>query len=464
MTQQVTDKLEPDTWYTFSFMLKGAATCSPLKTFVYPNACVEYTRDGEVGNSPGDVYCLWTATTEWKKHVVKFKTPQIIDKTYPIRLIFRIEPQDSAEFFVYVSQIKLEKGNESTAWNDGDTTKKLYDTGIDIQKRKIDITADTLTVRNNSGMQVFGSDVNGNLDVTAAISALSLNVKDLDGHVRLRFAMNNEQNRTIFVNDVEQPLLYNNDYPADTPMLIILDTAGNVIYSVAMTGVRGYASFDTLKEYKSGFGTDIVNFVSIDLYYNRATTLQRLKRQYYTDYNFQYGYVGTLYDSVDTIVPDAVLTTQYSQHGVSRDVFYGEPLTESLQSLYTVSAATNHKPVRTRTASIFKSAVTSGVNENKIYISSQHDNGECFVCWRTYEQYIKFISTFTLWVEDRRNSFSIDSFYSYVQAQIPNGSDAGQFNLEQTLVNYLGRYYYDDYCQFLIDDCYEPEPEMTDAN
>lgn len=465
MTQQVTDKLEPDTWYTFSFMLKGAATCSPLKTFVYPNACVEYTRDGEVGNSPGDVYCLWTATTEWKKHVVKFKTPQIIDKTYPIRLIFRIEPQDSAEFFVYVSQIKLEKGNESTAWNDGDTTKKLYDTGIDIQKRKIDITADTLTVRNNSGMQVFGSDVNGNLDVTAAISALSLNVKDLDGHVRLRFAMNNEQNNTVFIDDVEQQQLYNYDYPADTPMLIILDTEGRVIYSVAMTGARGYASYDNLLEYVSGFGTENLKTKDVQLYYDRAVSLPRMQRPYFTDYNFQYGYRGTLVGIENIAAPAVEITAPNSLHGAVRDIFVNESLTVRRISLYTVNATTHYKPVRGQSVIEYSCATSRGTIQHSVYISNDHTtNGECAACWDTYNDYLMFISTMTEFINHNNVPYSlIDNIYSLIATTVQGESqESGTLRFHEIAHRTIGSTNWNRYCQFLIDNNYDVESEMIE--
>lgn len=465
MIQQITDKLEPDTWYTFSFMLKGAATCSPLKTFVYPNACVEYTRDGEVGNSPGDVYCLWTATTEWTKHVVKFKTPQIIDKTYPIRLIFRIEPQDSAEFFVYVSQIKLEKGNESTAWNDGDTTKKLYDTGIDIQKRKIDITADTLTVRNNSGMQVFGSDVNGNLDVTAAISALSLNVKDLDGHVRLRFAMNNEQNNTVFIDDVEQQQLYNYDYPADTPMLIILDAEGHVIYSVAMTGARGYASYDNLLEYVSGFGTENLKTKDIQLYYDRAVSLPRMQRPYFTDYNFQYGYRGTLVGIENVAAPAVEITAPNSLHGVVRDIFVNESLTVRRISLYTVNATTHYKPVRGQSVIEYSCATSKGTIQHSVYISNDHTtNGECAACWDTYNDYLMFISTMTEFINHNNVPYVlIDNIYSLVAVTVQGESqESGTLRFHEIARRAIGSTNWNGYCQFLIDNNYDVESEMIE--
>ena len=463
MCQEITDKLEPDTWYTLSFMLSGTANCEALQTWIYPNACSEYSVDGGDAITSGiDPGFRWTAGA-WKRHTIKFKTRMTLDTTTPIKLLFRIQPQTSAEFFVYVSQIKLERGEGYTAWNDGNISEKLYDTGIDITKRKIDITADTLTVRNNHGDKVFGSDANGNLDVTAAISALSLNVKDLNGHVRLRFAMNNEQNRTVFIDDVEQPLLYNNDYPADTPMLIILDAAGNVIYSVAMTGARGYASYDNLLEYVSGFGTENLKTKNIQLYYDRAVALPRMQRPYFTDYNFQYGYRGTLIGNETLTPPADALTTPTSIHGVVRDIFVNESAEAHRWSLYTVNNTTQYKPRRDTSIVEYSCAISKGTTVHSVYISDNYTvNGECAMCWDSYNDYLTFISTLAEFKRVSNAGYGdASTFYEYISTVVKEETGpTGSIRLHELLHQWLGAYYYDQYCQFLIDNYNESESEM----
>lgn len=185
LCQDITDKLEPNTWYTFSFMLSGTANCEALQTWVYPNVCSEYSVDDSVvvtsGADPGH---RWTAGA-WRHHTIKFKTRTILDTTTPIKLLFRIQPQTSAEFFVYVSQIKLEKGESCTAWNNGNLPKKLLATGIDIQKGIISMVANNLMLYNNTGERNLFADQHGNLTVRGNISANSFAAKEGDLEIKL---------------------------------------------------------------------------------------------------------------------------------------------------------------------------------------------------------------------------------------------------------------------------------------
>lgn len=185
LCQEITDKLEPDTWYTFSFMLSGTANCEALQTWVYPNVCSEYSVDDSVvvtsGVDPGH---RWTAGA-WKRHTIKFKTRMVLDTTTPIKLLFRIQPQTSAEFFIYVSQIKLEKGENCTAWNNGNLPKKLLATGIDIQKGIISMVANNLRLYNNAGERNLFADQYGNLTVRGNISANSFAAKEGDLEIKL---------------------------------------------------------------------------------------------------------------------------------------------------------------------------------------------------------------------------------------------------------------------------------------
>ena len=67
-----------------------------------------------------------------------------------------------------VKQIKFEEGATMTDWteNSGDMVSKqaLLDTGIDIQNKKVTVTADNFIVQNNSGKQTAMIDGNGKLN------------------------------------------------------------------------------------------------------------------------------------------------------------------------------------------------------------------------------------------------------------------------------------------------------------
>lgn len=185
LCQEITDKLEPDTWYTFSFMLSGTANCEALQTWVYPNVCSEYSVDDSVVVTSGvDPSYRWTAGA-WKRHTIKFKTRMVLDTTTPIKLLFRIQPQTSAEFFIYVSQIKLEKGENCTAWNNGNLPKKLLATGIDIQKGIISMVANNFRLCNNAGEYNLFADQYGNLTVRGNVSANSFVAKEGDLEIKL---------------------------------------------------------------------------------------------------------------------------------------------------------------------------------------------------------------------------------------------------------------------------------------
>ena len=67
-------KIEPSTWYTFSFYAKGIG-CT---TYIYPS-CVDTSADFFIDGVkqetvPGDAAKAWTFTSNWVRHTVTFKT------------------------------------------------------------------------------------------------------------------------------------------------------------------------------------------------------------------------------------------------------------------------------------------------------------------------------------------------------------------------------------------------------
>ena len=112
-------KLEPSTWYTFSFWAKG----DNVATFIYPsvfdNTSICY-KDGvmQSANTLGsDAYILWSLNGTWKRHTFTFKTKSTIGNANQ-HLLFRLYPKASASTSntVYICMPKLEVGMQATSY------------------------------------------------------------------------------------------------------------------------------------------------------------------------------------------------------------------------------------------------------------------------------------------------------------------------------------------------------------
>ena len=113
-------KLEPSTWYTFSFWAKGDYN---IATFIYPSV-FDYTSicyiDGvmQAANTRGDdAYINWTLYSAWKRHTFTFKTKSSISGADQY-LLFRLYPKTSSYTSnrVYICMPKLEVGMQATSY------------------------------------------------------------------------------------------------------------------------------------------------------------------------------------------------------------------------------------------------------------------------------------------------------------------------------------------------------------
>jgi hypothetical protein len=113
-------KLEPSTWYTFSFWAKGDYN---IATFIYPSV-FDYTSicyiDGvmQAANTRGaDAYINWTLYSAWKRHTFTFKTKSSISGADQ-SLLFRLYPKSSSSTVnrVYLCMPKLEVGMQATSY------------------------------------------------------------------------------------------------------------------------------------------------------------------------------------------------------------------------------------------------------------------------------------------------------------------------------------------------------------
>jgi hypothetical protein len=116
-------KIEPSTWYTFSFYAKGIG-CT---TYIYPS-CVDTSADFFIDGVkqetvPGDAAKAWTFTSSWVRHTVTFKTKSNFYNSsageYSTQsILFRLTPKTStsASNYAYICMPKLEVGMMATAY------------------------------------------------------------------------------------------------------------------------------------------------------------------------------------------------------------------------------------------------------------------------------------------------------------------------------------------------------------
>lgn len=172
----LTDRLEPDTWYTLTFWAKGALTnltgtanMPALRPMFYSHGDVwgsagrgaamrtdcnslQGTDDQNSDNdlfwaTAGDGFNTITLTSSWTRYMFMFKTATELKGD--ILIGFRATKAGA----YYVCQPQLEKGTVATAFCTGfrEVTKQaLLDTGIDIDGNGITLTGKT-KIQDNSG-------------------------------------------------------------------------------------------------------------------------------------------------------------------------------------------------------------------------------------------------------------------------------------------------------------------------
>ena len=112
--------------------------------------------------------------------------------------------------YIKISRLKVERGDTATAWTPrtGTIDQRLLDTGIDIESRKVTVTADNFVVRNNAGETTAMIDGNGKL-ATKIINADELITKRL-------IAVNEAGQVVSTINIVSQDGRYYTHYPVDS--------------------------------------------------------------------------------------------------------------------------------------------------------------------------------------------------------------------------------------------------------
>lgn len=147
--------------YTLSFMAKGTGN---LDVYLFnDNLDVSLFSEftGHQRNT-ADGNATLGLTPEWKKHTVRWRTKSARTLSWAY-VLFRVFAPSEA----YIAQPKLEKGCVATEWTEGDgdmvSAKALLATGVDVENRKVTITADNVQVQNNSGETTMLLNVEGKI-------------------------------------------------------------------------------------------------------------------------------------------------------------------------------------------------------------------------------------------------------------------------------------------------------------
>lgn len=151
--------------YTLSFMAKGSGRISG---YMYHGTGIRMrceNSDGLSRTDVGDGSSAVTLTSEWRRYWIHWRNKGTGKANY---MLLRLLSGGTAT----IAQPKLEVGANVTDWLEGSETltedrsteARLLDTGFDIKKGTIDMTADKFTLRNNHGEKSFDVDEDGNLE------------------------------------------------------------------------------------------------------------------------------------------------------------------------------------------------------------------------------------------------------------------------------------------------------------
>ena len=267
--------------YTLSFMAKGSGS---ITCYMY---CAEDNTskisiedsDGNIGLLHADGNTNLNLASTWKRYWVHWRP---IASPNPTDVLIRCP----AGADCYISQPKLEEGATMTEWTERKTDlvekTALLATGIDIESRKVTVTADTFRVQDNDGNQTLLVTQDGRLNSeivtaktleTVAADGTKITIKDglmkffnPSGVCNIKFGINDEGYSVLSYYDNEGKWLYDlgpNGLDAKTTRGSSLDSDTYVMASSFL----GTSSFYQDKDYTVG---------------SRTYTLQQVLSAYYT--------------------------------------------------------------------------------------------------------------------------------------------------------------------------------------
>lgn len=132
--QAITNKLEPNTYYTLSFYAKGINGTSTdgntqykykgrITTYIYPDVGVELSDNAHT----------FYTTSKWQRYSYTFKTLPTVSPSNSYNVLFRLLSDVDGEKLssiyysnCYICMPKLEEGTMATAWDSSDEDMKSY--------------------------------------------------------------------------------------------------------------------------------------------------------------------------------------------------------------------------------------------------------------------------------------------------------------------------------------------------
>lgn len=139
--------------YTFSFWAKGTGTVCAL---LVDGCCLAVTSEGETNDNVNGI-ATFSLTSDWKRYWVTWSSG-VTDGTPRSIIALRV----NAGTEVTAAGFKLEPYGRMTDYAQDDVTATdLLATGIDIENKKITVTADKFIIQNNQGSKTFSVDENG---------------------------------------------------------------------------------------------------------------------------------------------------------------------------------------------------------------------------------------------------------------------------------------------------------------
>lgn len=176
-----TKLLEPSSWYTFSFYVKGSGK---LKTHIYPSlidTSIKGYADEQECTLGSDGNKDWNLTDVWTRHTYTFKTRAEIPATSQ-NVLFRVYYGNN----VYICMPQLEKGNKASDWNiasediDSNTDKK-----INSAKAEIKVTTDAISQNVSNLSQTVSTKADGSTVTTLSskVGSLETSVNGISGKV-----------------------------------------------------------------------------------------------------------------------------------------------------------------------------------------------------------------------------------------------------------------------------------------
>ena len=155
-------KFEKGKDYVISWMAKGGGSIGAY-VFGSSQQVFSETSDGNINDVSTYGEHDMLTTTEWQRYWMHIR---VLSDSLPTYVIIRLYRNgDNSASSVYISQPKLEVGATVTEWtakrSDMVDKQALYATGIDIDSKKITLTASNTTFRGNDGKELAVIDQDG---------------------------------------------------------------------------------------------------------------------------------------------------------------------------------------------------------------------------------------------------------------------------------------------------------------